>query len=179
MLERDYKMNGAKAAIQLVLVCVVIASTAGFTWYLADRHFRAQAADETLQAIAELLKDNSRIIDSLVHNKIVDSEPTILDGYLQRIRRDGVANNSAVKQQIDTLSSNNTAIMTLLSKYAARARTAAFKAAADQYRNYAISFRDRWQSVFEIFMAGGNLPAAGPAFPGAFEAVLHVEVAAL
>ena len=86
--------------------------------------------------------------------------------------------NSAFKQRIDTLANNNTVIVALLSKYSAHARTPAFKAAADRYRSYAISFRDRWQSVFEIFMAGGNLPAIGPAFPSEMAAVASAELAA-
>ena len=99
----------------------------------------------------------------------------LLETYLARIRRDSVPKHAALRQRIDTLVNNNTAIVTLLARYAPRARTGAFKAGAEKFRDYASSFRDRWQSVLEIFMAGGNLPAAGPAFPSDFADALAAE----
>ena len=95
---------------------------------------------------------------------------------MNRIRHDGVPKNGVMKQRIDALVNNNTMILAYLSKYASHARTPAFKVAADQFRDYAISFRDRWQSAFEIFMAGGNLPVAGPGFPAGFKDQVMAEI---
>jgi len=134
--------------------------------------------DDNLQPIASLLEENRKIIDGLKTEGYSDSEATILESYLARIRKDGAPKNSAMKQRIDTLVNNNTVIVAFLSKYAPHARTPAFKSAAEQYRNYGISFRDRWQSVFEIFMAGGNLPAAGPEYPAQLAAALNQELRA-
>lgn len=160
---------------QVAIAVVLLAIAVGGTWHYADRSLRRCAVDESLQPIAELLKDDQRLVDSLIHDGMADSEPTILDTYLQRIRRDSAPKSSAMKQRIDTLVSNNTVIVALLSKYSTHVQMPAFEAAAEQYRNYAISFRDRWQSVFEIFMAGGHLPAAGPAIPTNFAAALAAE----
>jgi hypothetical protein len=80
-----------------------------------------------------------------------------------------------MKQRIDRIENNNTAILALLAKYSTHARSAAFRASAEQFRDYAITLRDRWQSVFEIFMAGGNLPATAPAFPSEFPRAVAAE----
>lgn len=157
---------------------IAVAATGGISWRFAHESLRRCAVDESLQPIAELLKDNRGLVDALIHDGATDSGPAILDNYLQRIRKDGVAKNSVLKQRIETLVNNNTVIVALLSKYSTHVRTPAFKGAAEQYRNYAISFRDRWQSVFQIFMAGGNLPAAGPEYPAQFAAAIDQELAA-
>jgi hypothetical protein len=171
-------MKGRQAAILAAILCIVSAATAGISWYFAEQALRRCMVDNTLQPSADLLKDNQRIIDSLIHDGLAASEPLLLNNYLQRIRQDGLPKYSAMKQRIDTLVNNNTIIVALLSNYTAHARTRAFKAAAEQYRSYATSFRDRWQSVFEIFMAGGNLPAAGPEYPAQFAIVLDQELRA-
>jgi hypothetical protein len=146
-------------------VLVLLAVTAAGTWYAARRELVACIVDDSLQPIAALLEDDAKILKALQSEQYAASESAILDSYLTRIRRDGVPKNAGMKQRIDQLVNNNTVIVALLSRYSTHARTAAFRAAADRFRDYAIPFRDRWQSVFEIFMAGGNLPAAGPSFP--------------
>ena len=83
-----------------------------------------------------------------------------------------------MKQQLDQLAENNTAIVTLIKAYAPHARTAAFTSEADKFRNYASAWRDRWNSVMEIFMAGGNYAASGVPFPSGFPAAVAVEIAA-
>jgi hypothetical protein len=49
---------------------------------------------------------------------------------------------------------------TLIEAYQPHAGTAAFATGADKFRNYASAWRDRWNSVMELFMAGGNCSAA-------------------
>ena len=169
-------MHAGRIIIQGAIVVALLALAIGGTWHYARQDLRTCVVDDSLQPIAELLKDNRRLIDSLTHDGMADSESALLDTYLQRIRTDGVPKHSAMKQRIDTLVNNNTVIVALLSKYATHARTPAFKSAAEQYRTYAISFRDRWQSVFEIFMAGGNLPSAAPPYPSEFNAQLAAEL---
>jgi hypothetical protein len=50
--------------------------------------------------------------------------------------------------------------------------TEGFRLSTEKFRDYADNFRDRWQSVFEIFMAGGNLPSAGAPYPADFAATV-------
>jgi hypothetical protein len=49
--------------------------------------------------------------------------------------------------------------------YASHAKTAAFTAETDKFRNYASAWRDRWNSVMELFMAGGDYAASEVPFP--------------
>jgi hypothetical protein len=81
-------------------------------------------------------------------------------------------------QRLDTLAENNTAIVTLIKAYSPHAKTAAFTSEGDKFRNYASAWRDRWNSVMEIFMAGGNYAASGVPFPAGFPAAVDAEIAA-
>jgi hypothetical protein len=83
-----------------------------------------------------------------------------------------------MKQRLDQLAESNTAIVTLIKAYAPQARTPAFPVEADKFRNYAIAWRDRWNSVMELFMAGGNYPAAVVPFPSGFPAAVQAEIVA-
>jgi len=82
-----------------------------------------------------------------------------------------------VKQLLDELANDNTAILILLSAYAPHARTSEFRFQTERFRDFALSFRDRWQSAFEIFMAGGTLASAAPPFPAALPIALQAEFA--
>jgi hypothetical protein len=128
--------------------------------------------------MAALLKENESLTTELQAEPFVEKDNGILESYLIKIRRDGVAKNAPMKQRLDQLAENNTALITLITVYSQHARTAAFTSEANKFRNYASSWRDRWNSVMELFMAGGNYPAAGPAFPKEFEAAVQAEIAA-
>ena len=82
-----------------------------------------------------------------------------------------------MKQRLDTLAENNTAIVTLIKAYAPQAKTAAFTTEGDKFRNYASAWRDRWNSVMELFMAGGSYAAAGVPVPKDFPAAVNAEIA--
>lgn len=165
-----------KTILTLAAVFLLVAAAVAVTWQFSQRALRACMVDDTLQPVAVLLEENRSILAGLQSQGNAASESAILESYLSRIRSDGVPRNSAMKQQIDRLVNNNTVIVALLSRYAPHARTPAFSAAADQYRDYAIAFRDRWQSLFEIFMAGGNLPQSEPVFPVGIEEAVAQEL---
>jgi hypothetical protein len=101
-----------------------------------------------------------------------------LQAYLAKICRDGVPKNAPMKQRLDQLAENNTAIVALIKVYAPHAKTPAFVAEADKFRNYSSAWRDRWNSVMELFMAGGNYPTSGVTFPDGFSATVDAEIAA-
>ena len=102
----------------------------------------------------------------------------VLESYLIRIRRDGVAKNAQMKQRLDLMAENNTAIVTLIKLIEPTAKTPAFRYEADKFRDYASAWRDRWNSVMEVFMAGGNYAVSGVPFPGGFPAAVQAEIAA-
>lgn len=162
-------------ALQAAVVSALVIAIVGVGHY-GQQEIRRHEVEDILQPIAALLEENRNVVESLKRDGLAESESAILDSYMQRIRKDGAPKNSAMKRRIDALVDNNTVIVALLSAYAPRARTRGFRAAADKFRDYASSFRDRWHSVFEIFMAGGNLPRTGPAFPAELAEAVSAEI---
>ena len=171
-------MSNTKPLLQAGLWMLLVVAAISGTWQYAQAQLRSRDVEDTLQPMAALLDDNRKILSALKSEGLADSDSFLLDTYLAQIRTDSVPKHAETKQRIDALVNNNTAIVTLLARYAPRARTSAFRAGAEKFRDYASRFRDRWQSVFEIFMAGGHLPAAGPVFPTDFADALAVETAA-
>jgi hypothetical protein len=172
-------MRVPRFVVELIVGGCAVAATAWITAYVLGQDLRRFEVDDTLRPIAALLADNARILDSLKHDGIAASESVLLGVYLQNIRRDGVAKHAATKQRIDTISNNNATVVALLGRYAAHARSPEFRVAAAKFVEYAIRFRDRWQSVFEIFMAGGDLPPSGPQTPPEFASAVTTEALTL
>jgi hypothetical protein len=162
----------------LVGVATGIAVMCAIGWFHEHRELgmaRQALVADTLDPIAEMLKENEAISRELESGDYAEPGNDFVSAYLLKIRRDGVSKHADVKQRIDRVINNNTAILALLAKYSTHARTPAFKASAERFRDYAISLRDRWQSLPEIYMAGGNLPATGPMFPEDFSTALAAE----
>jgi hypothetical protein len=150
-------------------------------WYHAHQAFqmsRSQFVGSTLEPVAALLKENQATINELQAEPYAEKDSGILESYLIKIRRDGVAKNAQMKQRLDQLAENNTAIVSMIAAYLPIAKTPGFTAGASKFRDYAIAWRDRWNSVMELFMAGGNYPVAGVPFPNGFPAAVDAEIAA-
>jgi hypothetical protein len=170
-----------EAGAALLAVAAVAALIAAAAWHHASsvlQDARAQAVTSTLKPIAALLDENQALIKELQAEPFMERDSGILESYLAEIRRDGIAKHADMKQRLDQLAENNTAIVTLIKAYAPDAKTAAFTAESDKFRNYASAWRDRWNSVMEIFMAGGNYAASGVPFPAGFPAAVDAEIAA-
>jgi hypothetical protein len=158
---------------------MALAGTAG--WYHAHqalRDSRAQFVGSVLEAMIALLKDNQGIITEMQAVPYTENDAGILESYLIKIRRDGAAKHADMKQRLDQLAENNTAIVTLIKAYATQPKTGTFMTEGDKFRNYASAWRDRWNSVMELFMAGGNYPVSSVPFPEAFSAAVQAEIAA-
>lgn len=160
----------------MAIAITVAAATAFVTWPLAQSDLQRRQREHTLQQVAGLLAENAKMVAELRQSAGAASEGAILSIYLEQIRKDGVPRHSATQRRIDRLVDNNTAIVVLTRQVLDHPGSAAFRAAAHQYIDYAASMRDRWQSVFEIFMAGGNLPAAHGERPAIFEHELQAEM---
>lgn len=159
----------------------VAALLAVAAWYPASSAFHdlhRQLVSTTLEPMATLLSENQALIKALQSDPYTEKDSGILESYLAKIRRDGVAKHAAMKQKLDQIAENNTAIVTLIKVYAPQARTPAFVPEGDKFRNYASAWRDRWNSVMELFMAGGNYAASGVPFPAGFAAAVDSEIAA-
>src|SRR6516162_6814402 len=162
----------------LTIAAVVVAVVCAGGWFHANQRLRdvkqAQVVD-TLNPIEEMLNENASLTKELEAAPYAEGDNQFVSAYLIKIRRDGVPAHSDMKQRIDRIVNNDTAILALLAKYSTHARTPTFRASAERFRDYAISLRDRWQSVPEIFMAGGNLPVAGPQVPAEFSLAISAE----
>jgi len=167
-------------AILLAFASAAALSAVG-AWYQATvalRESRAQIIRGGLQPIATLFAEDQALMKDLQSEAFTEKDSGILEAYLTKIRRDGVARHADMKQRLDTLAENNTAIVTLIKAYALDAKTAEFVTEGDKFRNYASAWRDRWNSVMELFMAGGNYAASGVPFPAGFTIALEAEIAA-
>ena len=162
-------------------LAIIAAIAALGAWHHADRSLaevRAHLVSGELEPVASLLRENQALIAELQAGPFTEADAGILESYLAKIRRDGIAKHADMKQRLDTLAENNTMVVTLIGAYAPDSKTAAFGTGAGKFRNYASAWRDRWNSVMELFMAGGNYPAAGVPFPKDFLAAVDAEMAA-
>ena len=168
-------MKSGNVATVIAVAVALICAIGWFHEHQLRREARHALVTDTLGPISEMLKENAAITQELRAPPYAEGDNDFVNAYLIKIRRDGVPKHSDMKQRIDRINNNNTAILALLSKYPTHAKTPAFKASAERFRDYAISLRDRWQSVPEIFMAGGNLPVTGPPFPADFPQAIATE----
>jgi hypothetical protein len=144
----------------------------------ALRQLQTQVLTGELQPIATLLKEDQALLKELQAEPYTEKDSGILESYISKIRRDGVAKHADMKQKLDALAENNTAIVTLIKAYAPYAKTPAFVPEGDKFRNYASAWRDRWNSVMELYMAGGTYAVAGVPFPAGFLGAVDAEIAA-
>ena len=117
------------------LIAAMIALGAWYHAHVALEEARTQLISGELQPIAGMLDDNQALIRELQAEPLTDKEFGILGSYLAKIRRDGVAKHVDMKQRLDQLVENNTAIVTLIKAYVPNARTTGFTLEADKFRN--------------------------------------------
>jgi hypothetical protein len=177
---RGERVNQKNILGLLVAALVVAASALGLLVYERSQlqEARARVVAGVLRPIGMLLNENQAILKELQAEPFAEKDSGILESYLAKIRRDGVPKHADMKQKLDSLAENNTTIVTLIKVYAPSAKTPAFVPEADKFRNYASAWRDRWNSVMELFMAGGNYAAAGVPFPKDFSSAVDAEIAA-
>ena len=167
---------------QMLLAAVsIVALIAAAAWYHAHgalSESRDALISSTLEPMVALLKEDQSLLKELQSDPFTDKNSGILESYLAKVRRDGVPKHADMKQRLDQLAENNTSIVALIKAYSPHAKTPAFTAEADKFRNYASAWRDRWNSVMELFMAGGNYAASGVPFPKDFPEAVQGEIAA-
>src|ERR1700743_3623639 len=108
-------------------LAVAVGASAG--WYRARSTLEAswaQMTESTLRPTLGLLQENLRIIHALQEQPYPEKDSGILESYLIKIRRDGVARNARYKEELDDLIDNNTAIEALLGAYPRHAGSVAF-----------------------------------------------------
>ncbi len=170
-----------KTLLALLAAVTLAAAVASLGWYdaaMTARSSRTQWVASSLGAVASLLKENQVLIRELGAEPFAEPGTAILPSYIDRIRRDGVAKHAAMKQRLDQLNENNTAIVALAGAYVAQAKTPGFVLEANKFRDYASAWRDRWDSVMDLFMAGGGYASSEVPFPQGFPAAVQAEIAA-
>jgi hypothetical protein len=172
-------MNVQKSRTTAIVMSAAVVVAAG-GWYHVHSivHTQSQFSMSELQPIATLLKENQALIKELQSKPFIEVDSGVLESYLVKIRRDGVPKHADMKQRLDTLAENNSSIVALINVSALHAKTSAFSAQADKFRDYAVRWRDRWNSVMELFMAGGNYAVAGVQFPTEFLVAVEAEMTA-
>jgi hypothetical protein len=171
-------MTANNSRLVLLAVALLVSVIVTFHLWQGLHTARAGFVGRTLEPVATLLNENQAIIKDLQAEPYMEKDNGILESYLIKIRRDGVPKHADMKQRLDQLAENNTAIVTLIKSYSPQANTQAFKTEGDKFRNYASAWRDRWNSVMELFMAGGNYAASGVPFPAGFSAAVEAEIKA-
>lgn len=170
-----------KLAWLLLAVAIVAAAGALVAWSQARTELQAlnvRAVASLLQPAAELIQENQALLKELLTEPYTEPDSTILVAYLAKIRRDGVPKHAGMRQRLDRLAENNVAIVTLLTAYEPFARTPALAAEVDRFRSYSAAWRDRWNSVMELFMAGGTYATTEVLLPAALSEKLQAEIAA-
>jgi hypothetical protein len=173
-------MGGAmnnKSAWILTIAALIGAAICAAAWYQERAELRQVRIGE-LAPIAALLQEEPENLRALQTDAALEKNSGMLASYLAKIRADGVPKHAEMKQRLDRLAENNAAILALVNVYSPHAKTAAFNAEADKFRRYAITWRDRWNSVMELFMAGGNYPVAEMPFPKEFLGAVRTEITA-
>ena len=178
---RDFHLNSVGTWV--AVVASVMSLVVGGGWYQeyqknlhAENEANARLVAEDLQPIATLLADNNGMYNELSTERYAEPGWGILESFLVRIRRDGVAKHSVMKARIETLTGNNQTVLTLLTKYASYVRTESFKIESAKFRDHAIRYNDRWKALLEVYASVGDFPTAAPVFPAGFPAAVEAEL---
>ena len=164
-------------SILLVAALIAVAALSALTLRSVSEAQRAQTLTgaRILEMIAAELGTQSALRADLQQPQFADNGANAQSAYLAKIRRDGVPAHAEMRHKLGSLSKSNVAILTLLDLYEPYAQTEDFKREARAFREYAIAWNDRWDSVMEYFMAGGNLPTADVPFPSGLVAAVEAE----
>jgi hypothetical protein len=160
----------------LAFAGMIVAATGWYREHVSVHELGLRVAASELMPIARLLKENRALMQQLEGELAAEKDSSILQDYLTKVRRDGIANCADLKRQLDQIADNNASIAAFIEAYSPHATTATFTSEADKFRTYASAWRDRWDSMLELFMAGGNYPAAQIPFPSEFSAAVEKEL---
>ena len=150
---------------KLLTLTVGLLSLVVGAWFL----FRGSATSEPraglTQQIAMRLAEHERLQAALVQDGAGEAPLAV---YLARIRRDGVPQHAAMHRQLAALAQLNAELLVLAEAYEPLARQSDYGSRLRELRTYVITWNDRWNGIFETFMAGGNLAGGEPSLPRRF-----------
>ena len=171
MNDLSKKAHLIASLMAIVLSCVCLYKVTGLTAPSVN------VERAIVQQILTRLDERERLIADLNSAGLSEKEKGIVEIYLSKIRKDGVASHLEEKRKIDALDRNTMALNALIDAYLPSARTDGFREDAQTFRAYASTWASRWNSVFEYFMVGGDYPPYHGAFPSKILGSVKTELA--
>ena len=160
----------------LMTLTTVVGATGWYCTWSALRSSEKQLIATELEPLLALLIEDSRLLTKLQAPPFTENDSGILQSYLVKWRRDGIVKTSEMKQLLNTLAENNTAISTLATAYLPHSKTLGFSRESTRFHAYSAAWRDRWDSSTELFMEGGNYPASSPVFTKELIVAVQAEI---
>ncbi len=133
--------------------------------------------ETVLSKLVALAQERSATLKQLRADQYAEPDVGVVGAYLAKIRRDGVGKHAGMKQRLDEVSADTAALVVLLEMHEPQAQSEAFKRESKRFRRYAAAWLDRWNSVMEVFMLGGNYPSMEVPYPTGFDEALAIEAA--
>lgn len=135
---------------------------AGLQWFTIQKVDGAKP--EVLEKVALNIKRHDQLLAELrVEQGAADKDALRL--FLERIRRDGFADHVKEKRILDLIVANLQETSALLDVYSARNNRDAFRQASRDFQAYSLLWQQRFNSIFGIYLLGGELPREPLVFP--------------
>lgn len=164
------------AALAIAVVVALALSVATYRSVSEAQLAQALTSVQIVESIAIELDNQIALRRELGQQPFAVDGTGALQAYLAKIRRDGLPAHAEMRKKLGSISRSNTSILTLLDLYEPYAKTANFKKEVSTFRAYAPAWNDRWDSVMEYFMAGGNMPSSDVPFAAGFAAAIQAEM---
>ena len=162
-------------ALAIAVAAALALAAISYRSVYESQQARSATNARILERIAADIDEQVALTDEMKQPRFVEDGAGAMGAYLAKIRRDGLPAHAEMRQKLMSIAKSNTSVLTLLDLYEPDAQTAEFKKEARNFREYAIAWNDRWDSVMVYFMAGGNLPASDVPFPDGFRAAVEAE----
>ena len=160
--------TGRSNRVLVVIAAVAFAAMSLSVLALLYARQTTMQGGELRQRISQLVAEHQRLEGELTREPFVDAGASPLEAYLARIRRDGAARHVDMRRRLAALAENNAALLALADAYEPFAGNNDYAGQLHALRSYVITWNERWNTLFEIFMAGGNLAAGEQPFPKQF-----------
>jgi hypothetical protein len=121
------------------------------------------------------LFERDRLLAELARQPGWNAEQDPLQTYLALIRRDGAAAHVPMRRSLSQLATNQVSLLALAEAFEPQARGKGYASALQALRGYVLGWNQRWNELFEVFMAGGNLASEQSPFPKVFADALRAE----
>jgi hypothetical protein len=128
-----------------------------------------------VQRINGLLAEHSRLLVELARQPQQSESGDLLADYLANIRRDGAAMHVSTRRGLSRLAANQLSLLALADAYEPLARGIRYPDALRDLRAHVQAWNERWNALFEVFMAGGNLGEQQTPFPQSFADAMRAE----